>query len=193
MEGTLEYDLVPHATHLTRHGTIAEGWPEGGATISDAPLTSPNMLDLAADAEGGAVLAWGANTALAGTPDQVWAQQLSAHGVADSSKRVVEKHEPPNRVPAAESPRLEFALASPRPNPSSRGFEVEFSLPDASPATLDVIDVSGRRVWARQVGDLGVGRHVLHVSAEPSLPPGIYLVRLAQADRSVTVREAVMR
>ena len=44
----------------------------------------------------------------------------------------------------------EFAVHGAFPNPAKAGFAVSFSLPSNAPATLDVIDLAGRRVVSRQ-------------------------------------------
>jgi hypothetical protein len=92
-------------------------------------------------------------------------------------------------VPAA--PPL--GLQGLRPNPAIRDAFVAFSLPDASPARLELLDLAGREVLAREVGDLGVGNHVVNLSAGRALAPGIYLVRLTRGARSLTARAVVLR
>lgn len=84
-------------------------------------------------------------------------------------------------IPVRES----FALHGTYPNPSSRDLSTAFSLPAAAPARLEVLDVSGRRVWSREVGTLGAGRHVVSL---PALRSGVYMVRLTQGSRSETTR-----
>jgi hypothetical protein len=56
-----------------------------------------------------------------------------------------------------------------------------------------MVDVSGRRVMAREVGSLGAGRHAVDLAAGRHLPPGLYLVRLTQGPNSRVVRTAVLR
>jgi hypothetical protein len=87
--------------------------------------------------------------------------------------------------------RLAFALQGARPDPAVGALEVSFTLPDAAPARLEVLDVAGRRIWSRDVGDLGAGAHVLHPGA--LLSPGLYTLRLAQRDRVAAVRACVVR
>ena len=84
-------------------------------------------------------------------------------------------------IPVRES----FALRGTYPNPSSHDLSTAFSLPAAAPARLEVLDVSGRRVWSREVGTLGAGRHVVSL---PALRSGVYMVRLTQGSRSATTR-----
>jgi hypothetical protein len=93
-----------------------------------------------------------------------------------------------------EMPRaLELALAGARPNPAPRDFPVASTLPDASPARLEVLDVGGRRVFARDVGALGPGSHLVNLASGQALAPGVYLLRLSQGGRARTVRAVVVR
>ena len=89
--------------------------------------------------------------------------------------------------------RLSFALAGPHPNPA-RGnrMRVEFVLAVATPARLELLDVSGRLVAAREVGTLGAGSHSIDLAAGRRLPPGLYLVRLTQGTETRTVRAVVL-
>lgn len=77
-----------------------------------------------------------------------------------------------------------FALAGTFPNPA-RGarFTVALSLDLDAPASLEVLDVSGRRWWAGSLGPLGPGSHAVQVVPARSLPAGVYLLRLVQANR----------
>ena len=87
-----------------------------------------------------------------------------------------------------------FELEGVRPNPS-RGerLTVSFVLPSGEPARLELMDVSGRRVVGREVGALGAGRHVLDLAGEGRLPPGLYLVRIAQGANARTARVIVLQ
>ena len=86
-----------------------------------------------------------------------------------------------------------FALVGVRPNPSrGEGLSVAFTLPAAAPARLEVLDVSGRRVVAREVGSLGPGRHTLDLAEGRRLAPGLYLVRLTQGANARVRRVAVI-
>jgi hypothetical protein len=86
-----------------------------------------------------------------------------------------------------------FLLAGARPNPSRLGPRVVFSLPDAAPARLDVIDVSGRRLLSREVGGLGPGEHTLDLAQQQVFPPGLYLMRLTRGNETRTARAVVIR
>jgi VCBS repeat-containing protein len=68
------------------------------------------------------------------------------------------------------------------PNPARGPLRLEFALTGRGPATLELLDVAGRRVMTRQVGALGPGRH--RVDLSHPLPAGVYLARLVQGGTS---------
>ena len=88
--------------------------------------------------------------------------------------------------------RFSLRLDPPRPNPGGRDVSVVFTLPSAAPATLEMIDVAGRRVMSREVGSLGAGAHSLRLG-EFGAAPGVYLVRLSQRDRVLTAHAVIVR
>jgi hypothetical protein len=92
-------------------------------------------------------------------------------------------------VPLAAS----LALEGLRPNPAVDRLNVSFSLASAEPASLELLDVSGRRLANRDVGGLGAGRHLLHLDEGQRISPGIYLLRLTQSGRSLMSRAVVVR
>ncbi len=86
-----------------------------------------------------------------------------------------------------------FALERVRPNPATGGaIGVQFALPSAAGATLEMLDVGGRRVAHRDLAAFGAGRHTLTLDGA-SLPPGVYLVRLRQGGAVACARLVVMR
>jgi hypothetical protein len=88
---------------------------------------------------------------------------------------------------------VSFALDGARPNPVSNArLHISFSLPSADPATLELIDIVGRRVAAREVGALGAGRHEVDLSGGTALAPGLYLVRLTQGTHHGVTRVTVL-
>lgn len=87
-----------------------------------------------------------------------------------------------------------FALDAVHPNPAPGRTTVEFRLPSADPATLELIDLAGRQVWQAEVGDLGGGSHVLEVGGRDHvLAPGFYLVRLRGVRGSVSRSVVITR
>jgi hypothetical protein len=93
----------------------------------------------------------------------------------------------------AEPSATKFALGWPRPNPSMADAEVTFALPDATPATLELLDIAGRRVWVRDVGALGAGVHSVRISPGRSLAPGVYLLRLDRANATLVTKLVRLR
>jgi len=93
------------------------------------------------------------------------------------------------QVPAA----AVFALAGATPNPSlARELTVAFSLTGSGPASLEVLDLAGRREYARALSGLAPGHHALPL-AEASLPPGVHWLRLSEGARSAHARMVVVR
>ena len=84
-----------------------------------------------------------------------------------------------------------FALRGVRPNPTNGPLTLSFSLANSSPASLELVDLSGRRVFERKVGELGAGTHVVRLDS--ALPAGIYAVRLTQGGRTLTTKAAIVR
>jgi VCBS repeat protein len=90
--------------------------------------------------------------------------------------------------------RVPTALALSILNPMTSGaLRVELALRDESPARLEVVDVAGRVLTAKQVGTLGPGTHVLDLDDGGELRPGIYFLRLTQGGSQVQSRAAVLR
>jgi hypothetical protein len=99
----------------------------------------------------------------------------------------------PGTLDVAGGGSFAFALAGVRPNPASgRRLPVAFVLPDARRATLELLDVSGRRIRASEVGDLGPGPHSVDLAAGAAATPGLYWVRLTQGIRTATTRVAIV-
>ena len=98
-------------------------------------------------------------------------------------------------VPVSVDPRPDPGLRVDgfRPNPARERIAVAFSLATEAPAALEVYDIAGRRLVRREVGGMGPGHHVLPLGADFRPAPGVYIVRLAQGDRSVQTRSVVVR
>jgi len=94
-------------------------------------------------------------------------------------------------IPTLASAVLNLSGAS--PNPSTGEMTVQFTLPDAAPATVELLDVAGRRLWKQDVGPLGAGIHVMRVSPARVPPPGLYLLRLTHGAASFTSKVIRLR
>jgi hypothetical protein len=89
---------------------------------------------------------------------------------------------------------LEFALAGASPNPARTDrMLVSFTLSTNEPATLELIDIAGRRITEEAVGTLGPGRHSVDLAAGRRLAPGLYLIRLTQSTHRAISRATVLR
>ncbi|HEY6193594.1 MAG TPA: T9SS type A sorting domain-containing protein [Candidatus Eisenbacteria bacterium] len=86
---------------------------------------------------------------------------------------------------------LEFALRGASPNPAFDRMSVSFVLASDAPATLELVDVSGRRVLERAVESLGTGEHRVDFALAGRVPAGLYFLRLRQAGRTAATRVAV--
>lgn len=94
-------------------------------------------------------------------------------------------------VPAA--PIMALALDGARPNPALGGrMIVAFTLASAESATLELIDILGRRVVEQAVGTLGAGRHTVNLTEGRRLVSGLYLLRLTQGAQVRVVRSVVL-
>jgi hypothetical protein len=94
------------------------------------------------------------------------------------------------------SANVSFALRGVHPNPVMRdaALAVSFSLPDDAPATIEVLDLGGRRILQRGVGSMGAGSHVLRLTGtSQNLPSGLYIVRLSRAGKRLTSKFSVIQ
>jgi hypothetical protein len=85
-----------------------------------------------------------------------------------------------------------LALQGFSPNPGSDPPQVSFALPTAGNATVEVLDVAGRRMAAETYAALSAGPHRVALRGT-SLAPGLYLVCLRFGDRTLVTRGAVIR
>jgi hypothetical protein len=93
----------------------------------------------------------------------------------------------PQQAPSA------LSLDGASPTPSRGPLSVTFSLPDGRPATIELLDVAGRRVCVRDVSALGPGRHVTVLDEGRTLAGGIYFIRLRQGGWQIVARAVVLR
>ncbi len=86
-----------------------------------------------------------------------------------------------------------FALHGARPNPSAGPLVIALSLIGRGPARIELLDLAGRRLLARELSDLGPGEHVLRPWEGASPAPGLYLLRLSEGERSATAKVLLTR
>ena len=89
--------------------------------------------------------------------------------------------------------RAALALRRVWPNPAVSELNVSFTLADRAPATIELMDVAGRRVSSVEVGAMGPGAHRVTLAHVARMPAGIYTVRLRGNGRSLMARVCVAR
>ena len=102
--------------------------------------------------------------------------------VLESVNNRIQKFAPDHSVSVpVTGPTPTFAIEGVYPNPArSKVLTVQFDLPTAAPANLQVLDIVGRRVADWDLGSPGTGRHSASLATGARLPPGVYAVRLTQ-------------
>lgn len=93
-------------------------------------------------------------------------------------------------VPAAAP--LALSIERVTPNPTRGPIEVSVVLPGAGPASLELLDVRGRRVAVRPL-IAQAGRQVVRLDGSPRLAAGLYWVRVRQSGASASMRVAIVR
>jgi hypothetical protein len=86
-----------------------------------------------------------------------------------------------------------LALAPPRPNPATDDVTIELASPVATQVTLELFDLSGRRVGAAVHRDITAGSVAFTLPLAQGLKPGLYLLRASDGRRTVKSRLAVVR
>ena len=160
---------------LTPSLTPAPGKPDTGLVYFPG---SPNvyagsMLAVRADGNDAAFVAWGDNRSYELGHGDLWMTRVQAPapvGVDPSSPRAL-------------------ALSAPRPNPARTAVAFDLTLPDDSPARVELLDVAGRAVRSKLVH--GAGLHLVSFPDVGSLPPGLYLARVTTRTDSRCVRLAL--
>ncbi len=99
----------------------------------------------------------------------------------------------PLAVPPPTAPAVtRFALRAMRPNPSRGALILDVDLPESARATLALIDVTGRRVAARDLGHLGPGSQSLRID-DLGIPSGVYFLELTHGGRALTRKVSFVR
>jgi hypothetical protein len=172
------------AQRLLDSGRRSPGWPVNGALVSRTaqPYVNSSGLQLVAGRLGSAIAVW--SDARYGSLSML----LTREGLAADHALPTETTDVPAATHAAA-----FALHGVQPNPVTTNGIVSFALSEATPATLELVDIAGRRVWSREVGDLGPGEHTARLSDGARLPSGVYFVRLIQGTHVAATRVTLLR
>ena len=181
----LEGTFAPRVSHVSRDrsGAVVDGnWTREGSRLDDA-VGGAQTNELLPGLAGQAFLAWGHRRDLPTGDDEIRLQYLCLAGVG-------------NVCIAAPSPpatRGEITLERVAPNPSVGPLTVGFALTCEADVEVELLDIAGRRPFARRLGRLSAGRHVLHLGTELPALPGSYLLRLRSNRHSIATRVVLIR
>jgi hypothetical protein len=90
--------------------------------------------------------------------------------------------------------KFALALLGAQPNPGSEGrLEIAFTVPQAMPVHVELLDLSGRRMASSESGASGPGRHLVEFGARGELAPGVYFIRMSAGGRTFTRRALLTR
>jgi hypothetical protein len=174
--------LDVYAHHLLANGTVDQGWPTDGRGLSTATGTQNAATAAIPDGSGGLIAAWTDARSFATSNNDIYAQRVQANGSLGGT--VVD-------VPRSGS--FGLSLAAPIPTPSRAGrLGIRFTLPREGAASVELLDVAGRRVAARDLGRLPAGQHALDWALGVRVAPGVNLVRLRFGAESRTVRAVTL-
>lgn len=129
-----------------------------------------------AAADGGAYVAWESADGPPGQPVvvEIWMTRLLPTSLVAVAPRV-----------------STLRLSAPRPNPARAAVALDLTLPDDSPARVELLDVAGRVLRSRRVEE--AGPHLVTFDGLASLAPGLYFARATSRVGSTAVRVVVSR
>ena len=148
---------------------------EGRLVIPNPEKTWVSALRAAPD--GGAYVAWNSAT---GTPGdygnagEIWMTRLL-----------------PSALVGVAPHATALSLSAPRPNPARGAVALDVTLPNDSPARVELLDVAGRVLRTQLVH--GTGPHAIAFADLATLAPGLYFARVTHPLGSATSRVVVTR
>lgn len=169
-----------YAHHVLSSGAIDPVWPADGRAVCTATGAQGGVLILA-DGSGGAIIAWDDQRS-GGLNNDIYAQRVQANGQLGGTV-----------VDVPREPTLAFTLDAVSPNPWRGGvLTLSYSLASSAAATVEVLDIAGRRVATQELAYQGPGQSSTRVEVGKRLTPGIYLLRLRQLGAARIRRLAVL-
>jgi hypothetical protein len=177
--------LVVDGSTLFAGGAFSQiaGRPEGGLAALDATSGALEPGDLAFGGTPSVLLRTSGRLDVGGSI-------MSAVGLSAANVASILDSEP-LAAPPTGAP-LDLALRS-WPNPSRGALSISYALPFATRVTLEVFDVSGRRLATLEDGRREAGEHAASWSAGTGARhAGIYFLRLEAARQVLTRRLAVV-
>jgi hypothetical protein len=155
--------------------------PDTGVVVFPLSTSGLNgsLRAVRSDGPSGAFVAWAEDLQNPGPLDvgEVWMTHVTAPVTVGVG--------PPSTRP------FRLALSAPRPNPSRGIIAFDVTLPDDSPARVELLDIAGR-VQRTQVVQ-GPGAHAVKFGAAGPLAPGLYFARVVHPTGASSVRVVVAR
>jgi hypothetical protein len=145
-----------------------------------SPSPQPgSLLAVRADGPDAALIAWGDHHGPEGDIGygDLWMNRVQAPVVVSVG---------PHRRPAQG-----LALSAPRPNPAQGAISFEVTLPDDSPARVELLDIAGRIQRTQLVQ--GAGAHAVRFGNAGSLAPGLYFARVTHETGARSERVVVAK
>jgi hypothetical protein len=187
-----------YAMHMTGDGAPAHRWPLDGAAVCARSSTGGlgvEAVEMTSVPDRRAIVVWeDYRQGTRGDQDLAFVMLLTPNGPAAVPAGVASSGSietaAPGRAETLSQPAL--SLRANGPSSASGDVVIHFSLPNSTPARLDMFDLSGRRIWT---GDLALasGAHALTLPKDMRLAPGLYFARLTQAGLSATARVVLVR
>ena len=147
---------------------------EGRLIMPNPEKTSVRAVHAAPD--GGAYVAWNSTIQLPEyqTAGEIWMTRLL-----------------PSALVGVAPHATALALSAPRPNPTRGAVALDITLPDDSPAHVELLDVAGRVVRTQPLQ--GAGLHAVAFGDLATLAPGLYFARAVTRGATSTTRVVVSR
>ena len=148
---------------------------EGRLIMPNPEKTLVSAVHAAPD--GGAYVAWDSASGLPGTwgnSHEIWMTRLL-----------------PSPLVGVAPHATALALSAPRPNPARGAVALDLTLPDDSPARVELLDVAGRVLRSQLVQ--GAGAHAISFADLGALAPGLYFARISHPRGGATTRVVVSR
>jgi hypothetical protein len=79
------------------------------------------------------------------------------------------------------------------PNPARNELAIGFSSDQEVPTSIELFDISGRRVFEKRLAASGPGEREFSMTLPPTLTTGVYWLALTQGRAVTTARVAVLR
>ena len=179
-------DLYAQRVHAD--GSLA--WGDGGVPVCTAANYQRNPV-MVADGAGGSIAVW-EDFRDGGTPppdSTFYAQRLDGTGASQWLLDGVRVYDTPGV--AGVGPGSSTLALAVGPNPATGSITVSFSLASLRPATLELLDLAGRRLAERSLVGLDAGPHVVRLE-HGAHTAGIYFARLSQGSDRIVRRVCVL-